>query len=30
MRIAAGLPTKTIYNKRMKKDIRNLLNNAGM
>jgi len=30
MRIAAGLPTKTIYNKRKKKDIRNLLNNAGM
>ena len=30
MRIAAGLPTKTIYNKRKQNDIRNLLNNAGM
>lgn len=30
MRIASGLPTKTIYNKRKADDIRNLLNNAGM
>jgi hypothetical protein len=30
MRIAAGLPTKTIYNKRKATDIRNLLTNAGI